>query len=394
MPGAPSTGSWRAPLSLALVVLAAALAFAGGVTLYVRTEIVASHAFADRAVDALERDPLRRVVSREITVQLVERGSADLVSARPVVESVVGFVVRTQPFRRVFRSAAFNANRLLFVREGGNAAFDLADVGTVVASALRGVSPTVARRIPPDAAARLLELRKRSFATSTLRFADHVRMLGIVLPLLAVVALAFAIAVAPDRPRAITRAGVALGVAGAALAIALVVARAYVVHHVYGSDEVTNAEVRDAAGALWDAYFHDLLVWALGLGALALVVGAASASLLQPFSAADSLARVRGRLRRPSPARHALQGLAAMALGVFVVLQPTLALSIAAVLAGALLLYYGAGEALSGVYAPERARAAGALAATRCPTPTRRAGSWSTSAARSCASCRTASGCS
>jgi cytochrome c biogenesis protein CcdA len=60
-----------------------------------------------------------------------------------------------------------------------------------------------------------------------------VRTLGIVLPILAVVLLALAVAVAPDRRRAITRAGVTLGVAGGALAIVLLLVRAYVVHHVY-----------------------------------------------------------------------------------------------------------------------------------------------------------------
>jgi hypothetical protein len=357
MATAPGTASLRGPVSTALIVVAAALAVAGGVTLYVRTQIVATHAFATRSVDALEREPVRDIVSREITVQLLERGSTDLVSARPVVESVVGFVVRTQPFQRVFRSAAINANRLLFVREGGNAVFDLADVGTVVTSAARGVPPQVARQIPREAPARLLELRNRSFATDALRFADRVRTLAIVLPALAVLALIAAVAVASERRRAVTRAAVAFGVGAAALGIALVVARAYVVHHVYGTDELTNEDVRAATAALWDAFLGDLLLWTLGLGALALVVAAASASLLQPFSAADGLVRVRRRLRPSTPAGRALQGAAAMALGAVVVFQPHLAVEVAAVVAGALLLYFGAGQLLSVVPARAERRA-------------------------------------
>ena len=321
--------------------------------LYGRTQVVAPRAFADRAVGALAEEPLREVVSREVTVQLVERGSADLVSARPVVESVVDFVVASEPFRRTFRTAALNAHRLLFEREGGNAAFDVADVGTVVASSVRSVSPKIARQIPRDVPARLIELRERDFATSTLRVADSVRTLGLVLPIAAALVLGGGIALARDRRRAVTRAGIALGVAAGALAIVLVVVRTYVVRHVFGEDELTNDQVRGAVGTLWDAYLGDLLLWALGAGALALVVAAASASLLQPFTAADGLDRMRRRLQPSSRRGRALRGAVAMALGVFIVLEPSLAVSLAAVVVGAFLLYFGAGELLSVVHRPE-----------------------------------------
>jgi hypothetical protein len=193
-------------------------------------------------------------------------------------------VIRSEPFRRFFRTAAVNGHRLLFVREGGNAAFDVADAGTVVASTLRSVAPKVARQIPKNADAQLIELRKRSFAAGTLRFADHVRVFGFVLLPVAIVLFALAVFLAPDRRRAVTRLGVALGVAGGALAIGLIVLRALVLDHVDGTDELTNGDVRGAIGGIWDAYLGDPLVWTLGVGALALLVAAASDSLLKPFA--------------------------------------------------------------------------------------------------------------
>ena len=120
----------RGPLSAGLAVLAVVAALAGGVALYVQEEVVSSDAFADRAVAALENPDVRRVVSREIVVGLIDRGSTDLISARPVVESVVQFVVASEPFRRVFRLAALNGHKLLFVRDARNVAFDIADAGT------------------------------------------------------------------------------------------------------------------------------------------------------------------------------------------------------------------------------------------------------------------------
>ena len=62
---------------------------------------------------------MRTVVGREIVIYLAERGSADLAAARPLLESVVGTLIQTEPFQRVFRAAALEANRVFFVREQG-----------------------------------------------------------------------------------------------------------------------------------------------------------------------------------------------------------------------------------------------------------------------------------
>lgn len=95
--------------------------------------------------------------------------------------------------------------------------------------------------------------------------------------------------------------------------------RADVVGHVDGKDELTNKDVRDAVSAIWDAYLGDLTAWAFAIGAFALLVAVASASLLRPFSAERGLAR----LRPPEAAGwRAARGAAVLAIGVFVVLEP------------------------------------------------------------------------
>ena len=346
----------RGALSVVLIVAAAVVGVAGGVALYAREEIVDANAFTERAVDALERDPVREVVSREIVVQLIDRGSTDLISARPVIESVVDFVVASQPFRRVLRASAAQAHRLLFVRDSGHATFDVADAGTVVVSALRSVSPQVARRIPPNVDATLLELRNRSFATRSLRVAEDVRLLGLVLPAAALVLLALAVAVAPDRRAAVTRAGIALGAGCALVAIAVRVLESRVVANVHGEDELTDADVQAAVRELLDAYLGDLFAWALALGALALLVAAASASLLRPLAAGERLERLRAAARPPvRRGWRAVRGVAIAVLGAFVVLEPLLALETVAVVGGALLLYVGTAELLSAIQPRGRA---------------------------------------
>ena len=102
--------------SVVLVVLGAALLLAGGVTYYLRTQILDQDAFADRAVAALDDDGVRKVVGREIVVNLIDRGSTDLVAARPLIESVVDVVIQSRPFKTIFRQAAIQTNRVFFVR--------------------------------------------------------------------------------------------------------------------------------------------------------------------------------------------------------------------------------------------------------------------------------------
>ena len=93
----------RGVASGALVIFGAALLLAGAVAYYLRSEVLDQQAFADRALVALEDDRVREVVSREIVVNLIDRGSTDLVAARPLLESVVDAVIASGPFKSVFR---------------------------------------------------------------------------------------------------------------------------------------------------------------------------------------------------------------------------------------------------------------------------------------------------
>jgi hypothetical protein len=347
----------RAGISLALAVLAAAAAVAGGTCLYVREELLSSRAFADRTVAALAREPVRRVIAREIVVQAIDRASPDLIAARPVITSVVESAVATRQFRGVIHTVAEQAHRLLFAR-GGNVAFSIADAGTVVISALRTLAPNIAKKVPRDVDAQLLNLRRQSFAVRTLRYADAIRTLGLVLPLAALGLFALAVAVSPRRRLAITRCAVALTVAAVAVFVDLALLRHSALANLFGSEELSNADVRAAAGALWDSYLGDLSHWALGVAAAGAILTVASADLLRPVAAKARIARLRERAWPPrTPVGRVLGGGAALLAGAVLIGWPTLAIDVVVVLGGVLLLCLGASEILSVVGAvPEAER--------------------------------------
>ncbi|WCB95055.1 hypothetical protein DSM104299_03797 [Baekduia alba] len=331
-------------LALGLSSLAALAAVLAIVTLYLRQEVADRDAFADRAVAALQEPTVRDVVAREIVVGLLERGSPDLVTARPLLESAVGAVVGTDPFRALVRGAALQAHSLLFDR--GNAfVLDLADTGTVVISAVRSLAPDVAARLPAHADATLIDLRDRPFADDTLRAADKIRTWALVLPFLALGLLAAAVAVAPDRGRALTAFGLAVGVVAIVAEIALATARTLVLRDLHGTDAVPTADLRTAVGSVWDAFLGDLGGLLLIAGVVGFVLAAGVLSAIDPDAVRRQVARV---TRRPTaPAALGARGVTIAVAGLLVLLEPDLALRILAYVLGAGLVYVGSTELLT-----------------------------------------------
>jgi hypothetical protein len=338
----------RLTASVILVVLGAILLFAGAVTLYAREEIIDREAFADRAVAALDDEGVRHLVAREIVVNLVDRGSTDLVAARPLLESVVGAIVQTQPFRSVFRRAAIEANKVFFVRDRSDTLLNLGDAATVLEFGVRSVSPKLGREIPADIDPELFTLDRDEFAGETLAVADKLRLLGWLLPALALAAFVGSVVLAVERRVAVLRVGVAIAVAGTLLAVSLLILRSSVLAGVVGTDEVTDEEVRNAVRGLLDAYLGDLIGWGLLLALLG-VVTAGAAAALDPGDVEAPARRMFERvLARPRTVRgRGLRGVAALAVGVGVVLSPTLALQVAAIAGGAYLVFFGVTELLA-----------------------------------------------
>src|SRR5215218_1771444 len=346
----------RLTASIVLVVFGALLLFAGTVTFYAREEVIDEQAFADRAVAALDDDGVRDLVSRAIVVNLIDRGSTDLVAARPLLESVVGAIVQTRPFKQVFRRAALEANKLFFVRDRSDTLLNLGDAATLVQFGVRSVSPKIGREIPADIDPELFTLDRDQFAGQTLSIADKLRLLGWVLPVLALVAFVVSALLAPDRRVGVLRVGVAIAVAGTLLAVTLLILRARVVAGVVGTEALTDEDVRDAVRGLLDAYLGDLVGWGLLLALLG-VVTAGAAAALDPGDVEAPARQVAAKvLARPRTAwGRALRGAAALALGVAVVLAPTLALQTAAIAGGAYLVFFGVTELLALLGRGERA---------------------------------------
>jgi hypothetical protein len=344
----------RSTASIVLAVLGGVLVLVGAVLLYARTDVIDQDRFAEHTAEALADDEVREVIAIEIVVQLLERGSTDLVAARPLLQTVVDTVIETRQFRDVFREAAAEANRLLFVRDRSNVAVDLADSVEIVRFALRSVQPGLADQIPKGVQVELAKLGRQDFAKQSLAVADSIRVLGIIAPLLAVLALIGSVVVSPDRRAGILRAALAIAAAGTVLAAIMIVIRARFVAGSVGEDELTDEQVQGAVGGILDAFFGDLFAWALLLALGGLIVAGAAAAL-DPVRTEDPVTRLRRRLvERPHTAwGQVLRGAAAIALGFLFVLETDQVVAIAGLLLGAHLIYFGTGELLLLLQPPE-----------------------------------------
>jgi hypothetical protein len=164
--------------SVVLIVVGVLFLLSGTVAFYARQQLIDERAFADRAVAALDDDRVRHVVGRELVVAAIDRGSTDLVAARPMLETVVEALIGTDPFRRAFRAAAVQTNRIFLTRDERNALFDLGDAAQLVRFSLRSVSPKLAREVPRELDPHLLTLQRDELAGRALAVAD----VGVVQP--------------------------------------------------------------------------------------------------------------------------------------------------------------------------------------------------------------------
>ncbi len=230
----------------------------------------------------------------------------------------------------------------------GSIILDLADAGIVVISALKAIAPKVARDVPPNVEGALIDLSDRQFATSLLGIAADIRFLGIVLPLLALVLYAASVAVSSDRRRAIVDVGIAVAVVGGLIVIALIIGRVVVLSNIEDSDS------RAAASAAWSSFFGDLRVLALGGGALGLVLAATASSLIARDEVEDWVDRLRRIVTTQprKPAWRLARALAIAGVSLFVILRPSDALEVAAVIVGGYGLFFGVGELMQVVAPP------------------------------------------
>ncbi len=335
-------------VSLALAALAVPLLLAGLAATYVKVELADPEPFADRAVAALRSSEVRQAIAEQVAVEMVERGSPDLVASRPLVLTGVEAVLETDEFARVLRRTAIAAHELL-LHGDRDVIVELREGTELLIPAVRSVSPEVAGQIPTDLNPRIAAIRGSDAATSLVRLADAANAAAVPLLVTAIALLTLSVGLAPDRRRAAASAGLMLAAGTAAALVATTALRAQVVSHAHGIGALSDDEARSAAGASWDALAGDLESWfaVTGIGGLAISVSALLVEArLDRHAALRSAADLVAGGGLPRSVRI-LRGLGLSAIGALILLEADPVFTLAAIALGGTLVLLGLSEALS-----------------------------------------------
>ncbi len=335
--------------SIALASLGALSALVGGFLFYARQEIFNPDNLAERSKDALGDQRARLAIAQPIVDGIVDSGSGELVNARPFVESLVVSALGTPPAKAAFAEAVRSIDAKLANRAPDTLLLNLTDATVVAARALDALAPTLGKSVPKEITDVKTAILGSEITITPLRWVRQVDLFGIILPFVALLLLALSVAVAPVRRLGVQRAVAAVAVAGVVGLIILIVGRSLALA------QISDPLFRDAARAAWDALLGELFLWTVGLGLLALILaaavrfGAEQVDPLAPFTTGARLAR-----NHPDqPALGVLRGVGIALAGLFLVLEPSAALSMFAVALGAWLIYVAVVEML-GILAPVR----------------------------------------
>ena len=338
----------RRSLATVLVVVASLLLAAATLTGYARRAFFDSNQFADRAAATLSDPSVRALVGERVTDGVVLQHEEDLLSARPIIASVISGIVGAPPFRSLFRGAALDAHRAVFERDQNTVALTVADVGTVVATALQVLRPQLAHRIEDTGRIEVVDRDIGSVPANAARIASDVRIAAYLLAALTLAAAVAALVLTPDRRRTASQLGVALIAVGMLIVVAYTIARAVALGRFH------DPEDRAAAAAVWSAFLGDLRTFGWLLAGSGAVVAAAAASLVRPVAIEGTLLRAwRIATTEPATTRARLvRAVALIAVGALVIAQPLTAVQVAATLVGVYVAYKGIEAILRLIYRP------------------------------------------
>jgi hypothetical protein len=277
---------WRritAAVLLGLAILAIILA---PIMLYVRTQLLDSGEFRSRAETALATPDVQDYLADALTARLVARGGADAERAEPLVRAVVGGVVASDRFKEIFGRAVDGLHDRLLSEDTAPRVVQLQEGVDRAVAAIAVVDPALAQRIGDargevsvgqgTTGKRLAQLSHRL---------QQLRVLGIVLPIVAFVLIALSVVVAPQRLRAVRRAGWGLIAAGVVVTALIGLTNRALL------GLAADAEVRGAIGEAENAFLSDLGRWGAWVTAIGVVMLATAIFLGSPLTLREHVAR-------------------------------------------------------------------------------------------------------
>jgi hypothetical protein len=267
----PVGASLRNPLSLLLVLLGGIALLGGALAAYARLGLLDEQDFADRAVESLEGQGVRRAIERELVGALPEEATP---RQRRLIESITDEVIRSDAFRELFREATVELHGV-YLGGDDRVALRLDAAIPLVEDALPANAPALRRFARQQLDGEVLTLRRGTFEGDAVARTEDARTIGVVLPLVALALYLAALALCVPHRRALLWIGITTALVGALIAASVPLTRALVLDQVEATSVLSAEQVRAAAGEVYDAFVGDLLGWGLVLALLGVLVAGA-----------------------------------------------------------------------------------------------------------------------
>ncbi len=316
---------------LAVGLIATAVAIVTG---YVRTELLDSTAFGNRAVEAVRAEPVRAELATAFADEVIAR-QPRLLAARPPLISAAESVLASRASGGVVSRSASQLHRALVLDDEPSIVLDLADLSVLVRAYLSTTGNELRQRLNAQPGELSTQVSTADFSTQTIQLVRQVGATAVLSPLIALLCFAGTLWFAPDRRATLLRLGSALMLMTAFMAAAFVALREAVLPSTGGGGAIY--------AAVFDAFLGDILLWLAVVGGAGALLAASAATMLGPVDARALPRAVWAFVQRDprNPAWRVARDLGLLALGVSVVAAPTAALTLAASLGGGYLAVVG-----------------------------------------------------
>ena len=348
----------RNALSIGLVVLGSVATLFAAIAVYAHHVFVDGNGFAN-SVTAAVKQP---AVSKEISVRLgnaLVNAYPDSIAGERVIEDTAASFIRSGALDPVIRKSALELHDAVFTGSAEKLALDLGDGLQLLGSFAATKDPELRAQITALVDAKVVEIQSGGIVGRISKIGGVVDTLVLALPILALLLFVGAVAVAPDRRKAMGRVGWAIALSGPAFFIVGIVIDA-----VLRSRGWVNPDAVDEAVG---AFLSDVKWVALVLAVAGAAIIASAAGRLSTDTADRTTEQVWNYLHRGPNGRRGrvVRALVLLVLGVQLLAAPLFAIKVVLIGVGFLAVVEGLTEIVAALAGPP----AGAANATSSASP-------------------------
>ena len=349
--------------SKVLLTLGAIGLFMTGILGWLNAAVVNGENFAGLVNEIRQDEAVKTEIGQAVAVAALD-AQPDLIAVEPAIAAGAAAVAGSPLLDGVFTPAIRSFHDAMTQKGSDSAVLKLADLGATATTALEKFVPQAADIIPANLNLTLAEVGgQEGIASQIIPVIQAVSTLAWVVPLISLVLVALGIWLAPKRRLAIVRFGWMLLVVAGFLGLVVLGLN---VAGLFMDDSTLQGAVISAALAVFS---QPLSLRFIAIGVVGGLLVASAGALLPQVDVGDHARTAVGfATRRPKATGWAVvRALFVIAVGLLIVLFPTISSQVVAVVAGLVVLFYGVTELdviAERSRAQDRAEEEAALAAT------------------------------